>query len=223
MARNERRRLLAGVRAWRAQLSAQERRCRRHRRLGADRPQGSARASSDRREAGGNHRAVLPRGRAPAAQSPRPVSGGVVGHMQWCADRGLGTVSHAMFGRLARWRKERIGGTVWYLDCELAEGYADLAPVQEPKALPRLGTDGKGARRPRTETPRTNGTRRPQTLALSAQAARRWLPSGSPRFLACPVEVIRIGPPAPVALNGVDRDAHRHAGRGARALRRLLW
>ena len=28
-------------------------------------------------------------------------------------------------GRQARWRKDRIGGTVWYLDCGLAEGYAD--------------------------------------------------------------------------------------------------
>ena len=61
-------------------------------------------------------------------------------YKQWCADRGLEHRLHAMFGRLARWRKDRIGGTVWYLDCELAEGYADLAPAREPKALPRLGT-----------------------------------------------------------------------------------
>ena len=59
-------------------------------------------------------------------------------YKQWCADRGRQRVSHAMFGRLARWRKDRIGGTVWYLDCELAEGYADLAPAR-PKALPRPG------------------------------------------------------------------------------------
>ena len=53
---------------------------------------------------------------------------------QWCADRSIDVaVSHAMFGRLARWQKGRIGGAVWYLDCELAEGYA----VYEPKALPR--------------------------------------------------------------------------------------
>jgi hypothetical protein len=53
---------------------------------------------------------------------------------QWCADRSIDVaISHAMFGRLARWQKGRIGGAVWYLDCELAEGYA----VQEPKALPR--------------------------------------------------------------------------------------
>ncbi len=71
-------------------------------------------------------------------------------YVQWCADRGLEPVSHAMFGRLARWRKERIGGTVWYLDCELAEGYAELAPAREPKALPRPGTMVR-ARRPRTE------------------------------------------------------------------------
>ena len=58
---------------------------------------------------------------------------------RWCADREIAIdLSHAMFGRLARWRKDRIGGTVWYLDCELAEGYADLTPerAREPKALP---------------------------------------------------------------------------------------
>ena len=38
-----------------------------------------------------------------------------------------------MFGRLARWQKGRIGGVVWYLDCELAEGYA----VHESRVLPR--------------------------------------------------------------------------------------
>ena len=48
-------------------------------------------------------------------------------YAQWCADRGLDAVSHARFGRLARWRKDRIRGAVWYLDCELAEGYAGLA------------------------------------------------------------------------------------------------
>ena len=65
-------------------------------------------------------------------------------YLQWCADRGLEPVSHAMFGRLARWRKDRIGGTVWYLDCELAEGYAGLAPRREPKAPPQLGTMVRG-------------------------------------------------------------------------------
>jgi hypothetical protein len=43
-------------------------------------------------------------------------------YVQWCSDRKLEAVSHAMFGRLARWHKDRIGGAVWYLDCELAEG-----------------------------------------------------------------------------------------------------
>jgi hypothetical protein len=52
----------------------------------------------------------------------------------WCSDRSIDiAVSHAMFGRLACWQKGRVGGAVWYLDCELAEGYA----VDEPKALPR--------------------------------------------------------------------------------------
>jgi hypothetical protein len=55
----------------------------------------------------------------------------------WCEQRGYGAVSHAMFGRLARWRKDRVGGTVWYLDCELAPHYVGLSTVREPKALPR--------------------------------------------------------------------------------------
>jgi hypothetical protein len=42
----------------------------------------------------------------------------------WCADCNIDfAISHAMFGRLARWQEGRIGGAVWYLDCELAEGY----------------------------------------------------------------------------------------------------
>lgn len=65
-------------------------------------------------------------------------------HTHWCAARGLEAVSHALFARLARWRKERIGGVVYYLDCELAEGYAGLAPTQGPKALPRLDTMSSG-------------------------------------------------------------------------------
>ncbi len=63
-------------------------------------------------------------------------------YKQWCSDRRREIVSHAMFGRMARWRKDRIGGTVWYLDCELAEGYGDVVP--QAKALPRLGPMTKG-------------------------------------------------------------------------------
>ena len=62
----------------------------------------------------------------------------------WCEQRGYSAVSHAMFGRLARWRKDRVGGTVWYLDAELAEGYVGLAPVSAPKALPEPATIAKG-------------------------------------------------------------------------------
>jgi hypothetical protein len=57
----------------------------------------------------------------------------------WCGDRGIASVPHAKFGKLTRWRKERIGRTVWYLDAELAEGYAGLAPLCGPKALPASG------------------------------------------------------------------------------------
>ena len=58
-------------------------------------------------------------------------------YKQWCADRDLDPVSHAMFGRLARWRKDRIGGVVYYLDCELAEGYdgADRRPRSRRRCL----------------------------------------------------------------------------------------
>jgi hypothetical protein len=49
-------------------------------------------------------------------------------YRQWCADSRRGHVSHARFGRLARWRKQRVGGIVWYVDCELTEGYAGVAP-----------------------------------------------------------------------------------------------
>ena len=62
-------------------------------------------------------------------------------YKQWCADRGQASLSHALFGRIARWRKHRIGGAVWYLDCELAERYRDLAP--SPKPLLPLGTMAK--------------------------------------------------------------------------------
>jgi hypothetical protein len=71
-------------------------------------------------------------------------------YARWCADRGLGPVSHARFGRLADWRKDRIGGIVYYLDCELAKGFAELPPATKPKALPRPGTWPR-ARRRRTD------------------------------------------------------------------------
>jgi hypothetical protein len=65
-------------------------------------------------------------------------------YVRWCSDRGVDAVSHARFGRLARWRKDRIGGAVWYLDCELAEDYARLGSSRTTKALPRFGTMTKG-------------------------------------------------------------------------------
>jgi hypothetical protein len=40
---------------------------------------------------------------------------------------------------LARWRKHRIGGAIWYLDCGLAEGYAGLGSSRTLKALRRFG------------------------------------------------------------------------------------
>ena len=65
-------------------------------------------------------------------------------YQAWCEQRGYSAVSHAMFGRLARWRKHRAGGTVWYLDCELAVGYVGLPPEPGPKALPAPSAAIKG-------------------------------------------------------------------------------
>jgi len=65
-----------------------------------------------------------------------------VAYKRWCADRRRKHVSHAMFGRLGRWRKDRVGGTVWYLECELAEGYVGIAH-SVPKALPAMGAIAK--------------------------------------------------------------------------------
>ena len=67
-------------------------------------------------------------------------------YKDWCIDRNIGYVSHAMFGRLARWPKERSGGNVWYLDSELIEGTRALAAsTTGVKALPRLGVLAKGS------------------------------------------------------------------------------
>jgi hypothetical protein len=64
-------------------------------------------------------------------------------YKQWCIDRNLPYVSHTMFGKLARWPKER-SGNVWYVNCELAEGSTrQLTPP--PKPLQRLGTMVKGS------------------------------------------------------------------------------
>ena len=39
----------------------------------------------------------------------------------------------------ACWRKDRIDGTVWDPNCELAEGYAELTSAANLKRLSRLG------------------------------------------------------------------------------------
>ena len=54
-------------------------------------------------------------------------------------------VSHAKFGRLSRWRKDRVSRNVWYVDAELAEAYVGLAPMCAPKALTDPATIAKGA------------------------------------------------------------------------------
>jgi hypothetical protein len=61
-------------------------------------------------------------------------------YVQWCSHRGIEPVSHAMFGRLARWRKGRLGGSVWYLDAELADGYGapNVRALPASANVPRL-------------------------------------------------------------------------------------
>ena len=48
---------------------------------------------------------------------------------QWCVAGGRVPVSSNMFGRLAPWRKDRIGGRIWYLDAFLSEEIASAAPA----------------------------------------------------------------------------------------------
>jgi hypothetical protein len=47
-----------------------------------------------------------------------------------------------MFGRLAPWRKARIGGYVWYLDAVISDAYGAAFASSTPKVrapAPRLG------------------------------------------------------------------------------------
>jgi hypothetical protein len=78
---------------------------------------------------------VVPPALGRRVQSPAVWSA----YVRWCSDRGIDAVSHARFGRLARWRKDRVGGVVGYLDCELAEDHVGLGSSRSPKALRRFG------------------------------------------------------------------------------------
>jgi hypothetical protein len=60
----------------------------------------------------------------------------VAAYQSWCADQGLKPQSATMFGRLAPWPKQRIGGRIWYLDATISEPYADRDP------LPRVAAGG---------------------------------------------------------------------------------
>jgi hypothetical protein len=42
-------------------------------------------------------------------------------YQAWCAAKGLKPQSATMFGRLAPWPKERVGGRVWYVNAILLE------------------------------------------------------------------------------------------------------
>jgi hypothetical protein len=131
-------------------------------------------------------------------------------YCRWCADRGLKQVSQAMFGRMARWRKER--GTVWYLDCELAEGYVGLPPVSGPTLCDRK----RGiARESRDEKARMVGC-----LGAARGSYRR---RGWPRnrvaadLLRLPHQLLPI-----LGLQPSAMERHRNRYRHARFCRSLL-
>jgi hypothetical protein len=52
-----------------------------------------------------------------------------VAYEQWCAASERDPVSPNMFGRRAPWRKDRIGGRVWYLDARLCEEFTNVVPT----------------------------------------------------------------------------------------------
>jgi hypothetical protein len=45
-------------------------------------------------------------------------------YVAWCEEQGLTPVSATTFGRCVPWRKDRVGGRVWYLDAALVEDAA---------------------------------------------------------------------------------------------------
>ena len=116
-------------------------------------------------------------------------------YKQWCAHRGYDAVSHAMFGRLARWRKDRIGGTVWYLDCELAEGYEDLAlPGAVAKGRRRTeGPTGGVTAQARSETVEAGESNSSTERPLGTERAARWRQPSGPLRPHCNLERELVG------------------------------
>jgi hypothetical protein len=64
----------------------------------------------------------------------RPVEGARVAasdlfaaYDSWSVEQGLSPVSVALFGRHANWRKDRVGGRVWYLDASLVASVSQRA------------------------------------------------------------------------------------------------
>lgn len=73
------------------------------------------------------------------AQGERVAASTLFAHYEtWCETQGLEPVSAAMFGRLVDWRKERIGGRVWYLDAAIAGAVPSLrVAIDNTAALPQ--------------------------------------------------------------------------------------
>lgn len=63
---------------------------------------------------------VLPIGGQRVAGDPM-----YIGYHRWCTDNGHEPMTRQKFGTDVPWRKQNIGGKIWYLDARLIEAYAD--------------------------------------------------------------------------------------------------
>ena len=51
-------------------------------------------------------------------------------YQAWCHEIGIKPVSQNVFGRDPPWPKDKIGGTVYYMNCQMAAGYDVLSPLR---------------------------------------------------------------------------------------------
>lgn len=56
-------------------------------------------------------------------------------YLRWCELRGMDPMSQTMFGRVAEWPKSRVGGAIWYQNCELVPAYTRLAAPGVPALI----------------------------------------------------------------------------------------
>lgn len=60
------------------------------------------------------------------------------GYQAWCQKIGVESVSAQVFGKDSPWPKEKIGGTIYYLNCQMAAGY-DALPSLHVVSLDTAG------------------------------------------------------------------------------------